>query len=291
MTVSHSGEIGDVIYALPTIKVLGARNIYAVDRPWTRPDFRGRSRFLKRLLESQHYIDSIEPHTSQPIDLDLSNYRSHGHKFGETIINRIARYARVKVDQSEQWLDVEPDPGTKDRIVINRCPRWWGQRFPWREIVQRFKKDILFIGLEPEWKAFCMEFGMVEYLRTNDLYDAARAIKGSDIFIGNQSSCNAVCEGLKHRSVLETCCTSMDCVTNRPNCTYSVTGEISFHALGQEFSHSPKKVGRCYLGMVDRTPVWHYDQFLCELMCRSMYLVKGLPIPHSSEIRSSIVQA
>lgn len=291
MNVAVGAELGDFIYALPTIKAIGANKIYAVDRPWTRPDFKGRSRFLKRLVESQPYVDSVEPHAGQPIGLDLSSYRSHGHRFGETIINRIARAARVKVDQSQQWLEVEPDKRTKDKIVINRCPRWHGQGFPWREIVQTFKKDILFIGLESEWKAFCGEFGMVEYLRTNDLYEAAMAIRGSDAFIGNQSSCNAICEGLKHPSVLETCVSSMDCVTNRPNCTYSVTGKVSFSALGKSFHHEPAKRGICYVGIVEGERVWHPELFFCELMCRAAYLVKGLPIPHSEVIRAGIVTA
>lgn len=291
MTVAHSGEIGDLILALPTIKAIGANKIYAVDRPWTRPDFKGRSRFLKRLVESQPYIESLEPHAGQPIDIDLSCYRSHGHKFGETIINRIARFARAKVDQSQQWLEVEPDKRTKGRIVINRCPRWQGINFPWREIVQSFKKDILFIGLDSEWKKFCAEFGMVEYLRTNDLYEAAMAIRGSDTFLGNQSSCNAICEGLNHPSVLETCVTSFDCCTNRPNCTYSVTGKVSFSALGKDFRYEPAKRGTCYVGMVDGEPVWHPELFFCELMCRAAYLAKELPVPPSTEVRAGIVQA
>lgn len=291
MTAGVGGEIGDAIYALPTIRALGARKLYGVEVPWCRPNWHGRSKALKRLVESQPYVDSWQDHHGEPLDINLSSYRAYGHRFGETIINRIARYARVQVDQSEPWLEVEPDPRTRDRIVINRCPRWLGQRFPWKQIVQQFKRDILFIGLDGEWKAFCSEFGMVEYLRTGDLYDAARAIQGSHLYIANQSSCNAICEGLKHPSVLETCLTSQDCVTLRTNCTYSVTGEISFRALGQDFHHIPEKRGTAYVGNVQGTTAWHPDPFMCELMCRGLYLAKGLPIPPASEIRTSLIQA
>lgn len=291
MTAGIGGEIGDAIYCLPTIKALGARELYAVEVPWCRPNWHARSSSLRRLIESQDYVDLWKPHRGEPLGINLTGYRNFGHCFGETIINRIARAARVKVDQSQQWLEVEPDPRTKDRIVINRCPRWHGMNFPWKEIVQTFKKEILFIGLDSEWKAFCSEFGMVEYLRTNDLYDAARAIRGSDTYIGNQSSCNAICEGLKHPSVLETCVTSQDCVTNRPNCTYSVTGRVSFTVLGRDFHHVPPKRGTCYVGMVAGEPVWHHDISMCELMCRGVYLAKGLPVPPSAEIRAGIVQS
>lgn len=288
MKVAVGPELGDAIYCLPTIKAIGATELYSKEVPWCRPNWHARSRALSRLFEAQGF--SWQPHHGEPIDADLTTYRSNGHKFGETIINRIARHARVRVDQSQPWILVEPDLRTKDRIVINRCPRWSGQRFPWREIVQKFKRDILFIGLDTEWKSFCSEFGMVEYLRTNDLYEAARAIAGSDTYIGNQSSCNAICEAMKHPSVLETCVTSFDCCTNRPNCVYSITGAIRFTALGKDFSHTPQKRGTAYVGYVDGEAVWHEDLFFCELMCRAMYLAKGLPVPHSSEVKAGIVQ-
>lgn len=285
------GEIGDAIYALPTIRSLGARSLYAVEAPWCRPSWHQRSKTLKRLLESRPYIDSWKDHHGEHLDHNLISYRAHGHAFGETIINRIARFARVQVDQSQPWLEVDPDPRTNGRIVVNRCPRWIGERFPWKQIVQQFKREILFIGLESEWKAFCSEFGMVEYLRTADLLEASQAIRGSELFIGNQSSCNAVAEGLKHPTVLETCLTSMDCVTGRPSCTYSVTGELSFHACGKDFHHIPEKRGTSYMGQVNGVQVWHHDTFLCELMCRSAYLVQGLEIPPSAQIRASLIQA
>lgn len=291
MTVGVGPELGDAIYCLPTIRALGAAKLYAVEVPWCRINWHRRSRALKRLVEAQSYVDSWQDHHGEHLNFNLTTYRAHGHKHGETIINRIARFARVQVDQSKPWLEVEPSPRTKGRIVINRCPRWLGQRFPWKEIVSQFKREILFIGLETEWRAFCSEFGMVEYLHTVDLLEAAEAIHGSELFIGNQSSCNAICEGLGHPSVLETCITSFDCCTNRPNCTYSVTGDLAFDALGQSFSHIPEKRCTTYMGNVNGHQIWHPDAFLCELMCRASYLVQGLQCPPSAQIKASLIQA
>lgn len=290
MTVGVGPELGDAIYALPAIRAMWATKLYAVEVPWCRLNWHRRSKALKRLVESQSYVESWQDHKGEHLDADLTTYRNYGYAFGETITNRIARFARVRIDQSA-WLSADPDPRTKDRLVINRCPRWHGQGFPWKEIVQMFQRDILFIGLEGEWRTFCAQFGVVEYLRTTDLYDAARAISGSQLFLGNQSSCNAICEGLKHPSVLETCPTSMDCWTNRPNCTYSVTGELSFEVLGKTFSHRPVNRGHCFLTTIEGSEVFHYDPFLCQMMARCLYLVKGLPVPTLEEIKASLVRA
>lgn len=289
MTAGIGPELGDAIYCLPTIKTLGIRDLYAVEVPWCRPGFHQRAKALTRLFEAQGY--RWEPHHGQKIDLDLTTYRGAGNRYGETIINRIARWARVEVDISRPWLQVEPDKRSLGRIVVNRCPRWHGVNFGWKSLVQQYQRDILFIGLESEWKAFCTQFGMVGYCRTIDLLEAAQVIAGSALYISNQSSCNAICEGLHHPNILETCVTSMDCVTKRPNTIYSVTGELHATILGKEFHHAPRLPGLLWTVMVDGYPVQAPDAQLCEVMARATYVSKGLPLPTIAQIRASMVQA
>lgn len=286
MTVGQGGELGDTLYTLPTIRALTQdATVFALERPWTRPGFPARAKSLTRLLESQDYIGSFRPHSGEPLDHDLSQYRSGGHRVGENIANKIARWARVQIDTQAPWLKAEPSEYTAGRIVVNRCPRWQSfNTFPWKKLVQQYQRDMLFIGLEGEWKAFCAQFGMVEYLRTADLLEAAQAIAGSSVFIGNQSSCNAICEGLKHPNILEVCSYAADCAYGRDSTVYCVTGELHVEILGKEFHHTPEpKRGQ-----------WSYQGHMpygdtekeCQLMVRAEHICRGLPIPLLDEIRT-----
>lgn len=290
MTAGQAGELGDYLFSLPTILELQARDIFAVERPWTRPGFLNRSKALTRLLETQDYIDTFRQHQWESLDHDLSPYRSIGGRYGDNISSKIARWARVSPDLSRPWLEVDPSPKTAGRIVINRCPRWWGVRFPWRELVKAFQKDLVFIGMEDEYRAFCAQYGSVEYLRTADLLEAAQAIAGSELFIGNQSSCNAICEGLKHPNILEVCATSHDCFYGRASTTYCVTGEIYREILGREFRHMPKLSGYLWTGVVDGTLVQSIEKDQCEVMVRAEYVAKGLSLPSIVEIQASLSQ-
>lgn len=286
MTVGQGGELGDFILSLPTIKALQADRVVALERPWTRPGFIARSNALTRLIQSQGY--NFGHHNGEMLDVDMSTYRSGGHRVGENIVSKVARWARVEADTVRPWLETEPDPRTKGRIVVNRCPRWQSfNAFPWKKIVKQYQKDILFIGLESEWRAFCAQFGVVEYLRTTDLYDVAKAIAGCAVFIGNQSSCNAVCEGLKHPNILEVCAYACDCYYGRPSTLYAVTGELHVEIMGKAFHHAPEYVLGAFTGHCEDTPIYSMDEIECKLMVRAEHICRGLPIPPMAEITVS----
>lgn len=287
MRIGQSGEYGDYLYTLPVIRSLTQNaHLYALERPWTRPNFRARSVHLKRLLEAQSYIHSFQPHQGEPLDHDLSTYRSGGHRVGENIPTKIARWARVEIDLETPWLEVSPDPRTKGRIVVNRCPRWQSfDTFPWVSIVRQYQKEILFIGMEGEWKAFCSNFGIVEYLRTADLMEAAQAIEGSELFIGNQSSCNAICEGLKHPNILEVCSFACDTTFQRPSTTYCVSGELHTEILGREFHHIPQPRRGMWEGTCQELTILGNSEEECKLMVRAEHVCRGLQIPLMNQIR------
>jgi hypothetical protein len=207
--------------------------------------------------------------------------------YGESIINRVARWARVSVDQSQPWLQVEPSKETKGKIIVSRCPRWKAYAWPYRAIVDLFRDDLLFIGTTEEYRAFCAEFGVINRLLCNDMLDVAQAIAGSELFIGNQSSPFAIAEGLKHPSVLEVCPYAADCYVGRPNCTYSVDGEMEFTALGKTFSSPSVMVQQYRIAVGDR---WVYgrSEFECETTARAMYVIKGMIQPTIKQIQQDI---
>lgn len=222
MNAFHSGCIGDIIYSIPTMKALGVTNLYVDDRPWTKPIV-NRIDAFRRLIESQGI--AVKKHEDENIDFDLSTYRNGGMIYGDTIANRVARWMGVKIDLSKPWMQInEKNPATKGKIVVSRGARWHGEFFPWKRLVSELGEKMVFVGLPEEHQDFCSLFGNIEYLPTIDLYDVATAIAGADLFIGNQSSPNAIANGIHKESIIETCLYAFDCIYDRPNTTFCHDG-------------------------------------------------------------------
>jgi len=289
------GEYGDAIYALPTIKALGGGNVYAKDCPWTRPDWVKRSETLKTLFEGQDYIGKFVPHNGEPVNLDLTTYRTNGQRFGDLIVNRVARHVGLQIDIVAHWLTVEPSKETAGRIIVNRAPRWVGLTFPWKAVVKEFQKEILFVGSEAEHKAFTSQFGYVERLRCKDLLAVASAIAGCDTFIGAQSSPYAICEALKHKAVLEVCPTAMDCTFFRDDLVHYACGQLSFTALGREFTAGAALTNNMlgnngYRIEVAGTEISSWDYFEVESLARAQFILSRIQPPSIWELRDLIAQ-
>ena len=147
-------------------------------------------RFSLPFLRTRTISRRCCPRVENQIDYDAVFFRDDGLPFGETLAARQADWLKLSPDFSVRWLDVTPD--RQATIVINRSARYRNPFFPWEELVATFGKDMLFIGLPSEYWDFCLSFGEVEYLHTKNLLEAAQMIAGSELFIGNQSSCNAI---------------------------------------------------------------------------------------------------
>lgn len=239
-TFLHSGDMGDFVYALPIIRD-NPGTLYVANKPWTRPITPWIEK-ARRLIETQGYIASLEVHAGQRINHDFSTFRRIGHHMGRTICELQYTWTKLPCDQNKPWLKVDPNPDTVGKIVINRTPRYNNCFFPWKELVETFGEDMVFIGLPEEHRTFCDNYGKVVYLPTDDLYDVASAIEGSELYIANQSSCYAICEGLKHRSIQETHLQWADCIYARNNATYCFDGRLSFDACGKHFESPSKEI-------------------------------------------------
>lgn len=204
------------------MKALSVTKLYVDDRPWTKPIVHRIDAF-KRLIESQGI--EVKQHEGENIDFDLSTYRNGGMIYGDNIANRVARWMGVKIDLSKPWMQIdEKNPATKGKIVVSRGARWRGEFFPWERLVSELGDRMIFVGLPEEHQDFCSLFANIEYLPTIDLYDVATAISGADLFIGNQSSPNAIANGIHAPSIVETCLYAFDCIYERGNATYCHDG-------------------------------------------------------------------
>jgi hypothetical protein len=227
--------LGDILYSLPSLRATGGGHYYICERPWTKKILHRLNAILP-LLEIQPCISGISTYAGEWIDYDLSTFRAGGLKYGDTIIERQARWIGAKVDISQPWLVTgDPDSRTFGKIVINRCPRWPGFHFPWRKIVEEFSGDAVFLGLESEHRDFVREFGHVSFIPTINLLEAANLIVGAALFIGNQSCPLAIAEGLHKRTIVECCCFALDSC-NRIGYNIHVTdGLLDFSFNGRRF--------------------------------------------------------
>ena len=264
----HSGDAGDILYAVPSIRALGGGALYFDSRPWTRSRF-GPALLaaLKPLLEEQDCIEKVALHDGELIDYDFSTFRNGGYKLGDTIIERQRRWLGAEIDISKPWLTVGAPTPLPGKTVINRAERWLGFHFPWKAIVEAKAKELVFIGLPHEHKEFCKEFGEVEYIYTIDLLEAGKLVAGADFFIGNQSAPNAIANGLHKASLLEVCSYAPDCFLPRENASYCIDGAVNLPGL----EIPPFHPSRGFVARVGGHPFRSNQKIHADLMARAEY--------------------
>ncbi len=239
MTVCTDGDCGDSVLLLSLLQempggphslrvkknsVTTLRTDEAVNRFY---------RITKDLVESQPYIKDyniLQP--GEKIDWDSGGFRAYGfHYTGISLLqchsqhlSMIHRGMGDNMRGRDKWLHIEPSMETKGIVVVNRTNRYNNGFFQWKRVVEHYRGRILFIGLKHEYDAFCGNFGKVSWRQTSDLLEMARLIAGSALFIGNQSSANALCEGLKHNLIQESALQIPDCIFDRPNAQHVSDG-------------------------------------------------------------------
>lgn len=229
-TFWHSGDMGDVIYHMETIRCLGGGKLILGSHLGLGPNLPSHCRepmtkervaLLRPLLEAQGYIAAVEHSDKRPEPtwINLNSFREtfkprQGSCWQSLQRASLYRFGLQPQNECRPWLHVD-SPAT-NRICVARSPRYHNDAFPWKEIVERYHDKIDFIGLLSEWKDF-QQFGQVPYIATPDLLSAAKVINSHSVFIGNQSCPYAISEGLKKPCVQETWATEPNCLFERPN--------------------------------------------------------------------------
>lgn len=219
LNASTTGDAGDIFVMLATLKHTGKQcDVYLRDHPDTAGIVH-RAHLVKPLVEAQPYINSVRIWKRETLHWESEKFRRYGYINNGLCLAHNHAQAAIRdgfissmPDVSEPWLSVDPDTTYRNRVIVNRSPRYNNPRFPWSEVVKHFGEMIVFIGLAEEHARFCEAFGQVEYQPTKDFLQAARMIAGSALFIGNQSACMTIAEGLKHPRIQEVCLTHPDCI-------------------------------------------------------------------------------
>lgn len=196
---SHGGDMGDVIYSLPTVRALGGGTLYLCPIPITRMPFtEENTEGLLSLLRAQPYIEHAEfCENPEHVNYNLDLFRQQ--PYGNLADCHLQPWGLPLDEKDSRWLTA-PNPTKTTRIVVNFTARYRTD-FPWETVVKNYGSGITFIGSAPEHVAFCALFGEVAYRATPTLLDVANVIEGCDLFIGSQSMPAAIAEGLKHNSI------------------------------------------------------------------------------------------
>lgn len=221
MRFSHSGDIGDIIYSLPTIKKLGGGNVFlktkTIDKPFKTKFNENSFKIIKPLLESQDYIKSVNIYNGEKIDYDLDIFRY----FSDLSFTNLAEiytniFALDKNIINKKWLNVKANK--KHPVIINKTNRYLNGGEDYNGIIETYgKENCAFVGLESEYRDFIKKHKNIDYIQTNNLLELAQIIKGCSIFVGNQSSPYAIAEGLKKDSILFICSICPNCIFEREN--------------------------------------------------------------------------
>lgn len=201
---SHSGDLGDIIYSLPTIRAAGGGVLKLFDFPGRTAHGMTKSKVdrIRPLLELQPYIERVE---WSPVfcDSSLNGFRSH-RSHGNLADMHLATHGFGWEHRIERWLSV-PELTAGPKVIVNKTPRYENPHFDWKAVVAKYGYAIGFIGDPQEHGFFCEAYGEVPYVVATDLLQMATLIAGADLFIGNPSLAAAIAEGLKHRMILVNC--------------------------------------------------------------------------------------
>lgn len=240
----HSGDAGDIVYAMLTIKELGGGKVFLGPDCGTKYGFKCRVTMspeatdnIRLLLLAQPYISDVSYAEFVPaaLDYNLNEFRvflhekRQGEYWKDPLYKGPVSLCRVHLDtfgikgtnEEEPWIVVDSPyevPGKP--VAVARSHRYRCEHFPWKKLVEKYGSLMFFVGTDDEHRDFVSKFGNLEKAATSSLMDVARFIAGSKVFIGNQSCPFAVAEGLKKNSVQETWEYDPNCLFNRPNALY-----------------------------------------------------------------------
>jgi hypothetical protein len=215
----HSGNSGDVIYALPAMYAIAENNpVHLFLNPDVDAGY-GKNVYhplgtvmlnakvidmLKPLMLYQSRIAGCDTLNGHNIDVDLDLIRSYPLLGGLGNITRWYFYLfAVNADLSIPWLEAPGNADYKDSIVIARSHRYRnpGINFGFLKKYQ----NLVFLGLPEEYEDIKKVLPGISYAPVKDFLEMASIIKSCKLFVGNQSFPFSIAEALKVKRVLEVC--------------------------------------------------------------------------------------
>ncbi len=221
LNIVHSGNSGDVIYALPTIKRIAEVTgvpVYLylrLNQPLPAPVHsntahsmgsvminENMANMLFPLLNSQDYIYNCEAYNNQKIHIDLDFFRNKTISLSNSNLARWCSYVTGFTPELwKPWLKVEPDFTYVNKIILARSERYRNSTINYSFL--KDYKHTVFIGVKSEYEDMKKVIPNLEWLQVKDFLVLAQIIAGCKFFVGNQSFPYSIAEGLKTPRILE----------------------------------------------------------------------------------------
>lgn len=219
-TFKHSGDLGDIIYSLPTIKALGGGILYldptgGLNDPLVSwgVSFRYQQTSLNEktidaitpLLLEQDYIEDVriwDPSCS--IDFNLNEFRRN-IKTANLSDAHLSAFKLSLSHRDQAWLQVGQglDHPEGKHILIARSLRVHSNHTFWENLDQKIIDNSVFVGNQFEHEVFSKTFRYKIPFWNLSIIDLARAIKNCSLFISNQTLGSAIAEGFKKDLIQE----------------------------------------------------------------------------------------
>tara|TARA_B100001123_G_C15325132_1_gene1029301 strand:- start:406 stop:1311 length:906 start_codon:yes stop_codon:yes gene_type:complete len=210
----HSGQLGDLIYSLATIKELSKNHrcklFIEINKPMSS-DFSDSSRkvyinersgkLILPLLKSQSFLETVDIYKNEKIDIDLNLFRSIPINLNFYASRWFSHICGININVENTFLSVKPHDTIKNKIVIHRSPRYRNEYINYKFLND--KKNLLCIGLESEFRSLKKVINNLEFYNPKDFLEMAEIIKASKFFVGNMSFQYIIAEGLKVPRLLE----------------------------------------------------------------------------------------
>lgn len=217
LNFKHSGNSGDIIYAIPTMIALSGERPFNLYLNLNKPAFYAEHYrhplgnvtldqkmfdMLAPLLRAQDHIKECLVFEGEKIDADLDIMREYPLLLDK---GNIARWYFLvfpaTYDLNKSWLKVEPDTEMNGSIVLARSMRYQAPGIDY-SILRRYS-NVYFVGVPEEYEDMKQWIPELKYRPVKDFLEMAAVIAGSKLFIGNQSFPFSVAEALKVNRLLE----------------------------------------------------------------------------------------
>lgn len=218
---SHSGNIGDVLYACAFLKAywqkMGKRIdlhlltdqkcLYVVEHPLKNIRMSAKmAEQLRPVLEAQPYIGrvTIGPKDPERVDLPLDAFRELPINLKCGLIQGWYQLCSdLWLDLFAPWITAEKLPQYEDTLVVSRTARLRSEFIDYK-FLNKYADKMLFLGLPEESERFKQETGInCRYLTVDRLDTMVNIIHSCRLFIGNQGFAYTVAESVKCPRLLE----------------------------------------------------------------------------------------